>query len=378
VTAEAGGTGGGPATNGTAGQTYTAANTSGTATGGASGTTVNGAGGGGGGSSLVTSLSGGGSGGGGYTLTNTNVISAYNVAVSTVGPEAGDVYTVSLITGGGGALNIYDPATHSQVASIPIGSTGGFVAVSPGGPQAGYIYVTNSSASTLEVVNPSTLAVSTIPISGVGASPDGVAVSSNGTVYVGGASGLAVINPGGNAVSSTITTGTVVNAVAVSSTGLEAGDVYALGWTANASGPVAEVSVFNPTTNAVTNIPLDVGSGVYGGGLAVSSSGPAVGDIYATTWGGSTPQMSVINPATNVAGTPINLPGVSGSSVGGVAVSPAGTYAGDIYVSTGESILVFDPSTNAVIDTIPLGAIDVAFSPTGDTYASAEFLYTIS
>ncbi|ORV46403.1 YncE family protein [Mycobacterium conspicuum] len=106
--------------------------------------------------------------------------------------------------------------------------------------------------------------------------------------------------------------------------------------------------------------------------MAVS---PITGDIYVTNSGSDT--VSVIDPHTNQVISTINV----GNTPTGVAVSPAGPEAGDIYVvNTGNSIIngtivastvsVISPDTNKVIYTIPLDAYQptgVAISPTGAT-----------
>jgi YVTN family beta-propeller protein len=61
----------------------------------------------------------------------------------------------------------------------------------------------------------------------------------------------------------------------------------------------------------------------------------------------------VINPATNAVTATIN---VGGNPIG-VAVSPTGPEAGDIYVANGASdtVSVINPATNAVTSTINVG-----------------------
>ena len=75
--------------------------------------------------------------------------------------------------------------------------------------------------------------------------------------------------------------------------------------------------------------------------------------------------MSVISPANTVIATTT----VGGVPQGGVAVSPAGPEAGDVYVSATQPDMfsVIDPTTNMVIATITVGSgpDGVAVSPTG-------------
>jgi YVTN family beta-propeller protein len=80
--------------------------------------------------------------------------------------------------------------------------------------------------------------------------------------------------------------------------------------------------VINPTTNTVTTT-IAVGSEPFG--VAVSPTGPHAGDVFVTNDGSNS--VSVINPATD---TVIGTIGVG--SPEGVAVSPTGPEAGDVFV----------------------------------------------
>ena len=86
--------------------------------------------------------------------------------------------------------------------------------------------------------------------------------------------------------------------------------------------------MINPATNTVTaTIPLDASYDL--GGVAVSPTGPQAGDIYAS--GTVNPgAIDVINPATNT--VTATIPDV-GVYPGPTAVSPIGPEAGDIYVT---------------------------------------------
>uniref|UniRef100_UPI0038CC079C YncE family protein n=1 Tax=Mycobacterium conspicuum TaxID=44010 RepID=UPI0038CC079C len=167
------------------------------------------------------------------------------------------------------------------------------IAVSPIGPEAGDVYVTNTFSNTVSVINPITRAVTTISLA-AGASPEGVAVSPvTGYVYVANGNGtVSVINPATNAVQ-TITVDSAggsygLTAVAVSPKGPEAGDIYVTNYVNGT------VSVINPATNAVAYT-INVPAGISGNGVAVSPTGPDAGDIYVT----SPYAVSVISPTTN-------------------------------------------------------------------------------
>ena len=83
------------------------------------------------------------------------------------------------------------------------------------------------------------------------------------------------------------------------------------------------MSVINPATNAVTAT-IGVGNDPYG--VAVSPTGPEAGDVFVANLNDDT--VSVINPATDTVSTiPV------GSEPPGVAASPTGPEAGTIYVT---------------------------------------------
>jgi YVTN family beta-propeller protein len=72
------------------------------------------------------------------------------VAVSPTGPEAGDIYVTNI---GPGTVSVINPATNTVVATLPAGTEPSLVAVSPSGPQAGDIYVTNAADNTVSVIS---------------------------------------------------------------------------------------------------------------------------------------------------------------------------------------------------------------------------------
>ena len=49
--------------------------------------------------------------------------------------------------------SVIDPATNTVVATIPVGNTPFGIAVSPTGPGAGDVYVTNYSEGTVTVIS---------------------------------------------------------------------------------------------------------------------------------------------------------------------------------------------------------------------------------
>ena len=148
------------------------------------------------------------------------------------------------------------------------------IAVSPTGPEAGFIYVTDNfnNSSAVQVISPAT-----------------------------------------NMVVDTITTAPFAGPswVAVSPTGPNAGYIYATGETT--TGHTA-VQVINPANNQIgATIPTN-----FAGPLAVSPTGPAAGDVYLVgtdiTYGTApvfTNEMVVINPANSIVATVTLSPGPS-------------------------------------------------------------------
>ena len=71
--------------------------------------------------------------------------SPVGVAVIPTGPEAGDVYVTD---GSGTTVWVIDPSTNTVVDTVDVGTFPGGVAVSPTGPEAGDIYAANLDSST--------------------------------------------------------------------------------------------------------------------------------------------------------------------------------------------------------------------------------------
>ena len=129
------------------------------------------------------------------------------------------------------------------------------------------------------------------------------------------------------------------------------------------------VTVVNPTTDSIDTITLphlDVA-----GPIAVSDSGPTAGDVYVdvavpdvTTATGFTPAVDVINPATNAITATIPLDSDVVAACSGpcdIAVSPIGAYAGDVFVTgqvaSGEgTVFVINVTTDTVVDSFPVAS----------------------
>ena len=96
------------------------------------------------------------------------------IAVSPTGPEAGYVYVTNFDDG---TVSVITPATNNVAATITVGSEPAWVAVSHTGPEAGDVYVANSDG-TVSVISPSSdTVIATIT---VGNGPVGVAISPSG------------------------------------------------------------------------------------------------------------------------------------------------------------------------------------------------------
>ena len=290
----------------------------------------------------------------------------------TKGTQVGSTITLpGAPWGGGDSQSITGPG---DIAVNPSETTQ--VAVSPTGPDAGDIFVA-SEGQELSMINPTTHAVTTIPVPG---GADTVAISPiTGDIYVGnGLQQVSVINPATNEVVATISVPHGAWGLAVSPT---TGDIYATsGYAAPEFTASDTVSVINPATNEVFDTITVSGTP---DGVAVSPTGPDTGDIYVEIYNGPSADgtVAVITPGTNHV-TTIDLGYPVYSGLDEVAVSPVGTQAGDVYVTNTESgwVSVINPA-NPVVDHIDLnnfnhqaGAIDdIAVSPTtGDIYATTD------
>jgi YVTN family beta-propeller protein len=72
-------------------------------------------------------------------------------------------------------VSVINPANNTVIATITVGSGPAGVAVSPTGPEAGDVFVTNDQGGTVSVINPANNTV--IANLTVGAGPFGAAVS---------------------------------------------------------------------------------------------------------------------------------------------------------------------------------------------------------
>lgn len=204
-------------------------------------------------------------------------------------------------------------------------------------------------------VSPLKAPPSLIATAKVGPSPQGIAVSPDGTqvfvttISASGTSAVSVLSTANNTAFGTIPTGKWSSSVVYNPAGSRA-------YVANyVSGTV---SVINTATQAVAStITLASGTGTNPSALAVSPDGTRV---YTVNPGAKS--VSVINTATNKVATTIAV----STSPWGIAVSPDGTR---LYLANPDtnSVSILNTSTNQVTDTITVGsgAVNLAVSPNG-------------
>jgi len=241
-------------------------------------------------------------------------------------------------------VSVINTTTDSVVATIPVGKAPFAVSVSPDGTRA---YVCNWNSNNVSVINTATNAV--ITSIAVGDQPFGIVVSPNGTrAYVADnvSNSVSVINTTTNVVISTITVGPAPYGICISPDG---SSVYI----ANSNG--ASVSVISTASNKVVNtIPLPSNAI----GIAVSPDGST---LYAANTMSNT--ISVINIKTNADVTLIQV--AQGTPVS-VTVSPDGSL---LYVASqvAGTISVFNTSTNALVTIIKAGpsVFGISLSPDG-------------
>lgn len=257
---------------------------------------------------------------------------AYGIAFA---PNGARAYAVNFTTN-----NI--AAVDTSASGPPIGVVGNVAVASPVqaevGPDSDRLYVTTANDSVV-VIDTATLGIlATIP---VGSSPDGLAVSPDGTqVYVANrnSNSVSVINTTSNTVVGTVNVGTFPVEVALSPNGKR---LYVTNFFDDT------VSVVDTSVNTVVAT-IDVGSGPQG--LAVTPDG---GKVYVANFNDDT--VSVIDAASNgVVATPV----VSGSP-NGVVASPDGNF---VYVTAynGSAVRVIDITTNTVVTSIGTGSLTIA------------------
>ena len=269
----------------------------------------------------------------------------------TVGCLSANAQSFVYVTNSGdNTVSVISTATNTVVATVPVGSGPSGVAITPNGA---FAYVFNVNDNTVSVISTATNSVvATVP---VGSGPSGVAITPNGAfAYVGNQNDntASVINTATNAVVATVPVGPGANVVAIAPSG-------ALAYVVNAQ----TVSVINTASNTVAaTVSVPAGNGSTNGpGVAMTPNGQF---LYVC---GGEGNISVINTATNtVVATVSTTGGIRGSATAGVAITPNGAFG---YAAVGgfNEVAIFDTSTNAVVNTIPVGnfPLGMAITPNG-------------
>jgi YVTN family beta-propeller protein len=255
---------------------------------------------------------------------------------------------------GSNNVSVIDVASNTVVATVPVGSGPGGVAVNPGGTRA---YVVNVGARNISVIDTGSNSV-IATIGGGGTGPNAVALHPAGTfAYVTGytADVLSVIDTASNTLVANVGVGSLPTSVAVNSAGTR---VYVTNFGSN------NVSVIDTASNTVVATVAIATIRPYA--VAVNPAGTRV---YVTHESSTT--VSVIDASTNTAvGTIAVGTGVGTVALGtgtyGVAFNPAGTRA---YVANNGSndVTVINTATETAIAnvTVGTGPWGVAVDPTG-------------
>lgn len=268
---------------------------------------------------------------------------------------------------GDGKVRVVDGGTDTVTATIAVPDFPTGIAVNPVTDTV-YILVpqTSTSLPAVEVIDGATNAIAATITLPSGSGTGGIAVdSTTNTVYVSepGVPAVAVIDGSTNKVTATVSTGTGTAPAALAVD--EATDVV---WVADLNGHVLAISGTTNTVTKTINVSVGVGNvesvavdrvsdTVY---AAVIDSGVAVGGV------------TVINGTTGSVTTTISI-----QALYWVAVDPdTGTLFASSYVGSDGSgtTWVIDTSSNAIVDTIGRGGVDIAVdTATGSAYEAAYY-----
>ncbi|HWR73335.1 MAG TPA: YncE family protein, partial [Nitrospirota bacterium] len=283
----------------------------------------------------------------------------------------------------------YSGAATADLTGLPLNLTVNMTYV------GALIYVTNSGANTVSVINPATGTVTaTIP---VGTNPYGIAINSvTSKAYVAnfGSSDVSVIDIPTNSVATVALTlatpyGVAVNPsnnrIYITDQWNSPGDVYYINGADNTTGTLLGIMptyshgiAVNPNTNiayiadwgevlkldTTTNLPVGLSFAIAGSnesafGVAID---PSMNITIVTDTGGD---LNFIDPADAV--TTVTAAGIS---LEGVALD-ASTHLAYIADSLADSVLVVDIASQNIITAIPVGATPMGVA----CYSSAKKLY---
>ncbi len=242
-----------------------------------------------------------------------------------------------VVNNGTNSVSVIDASTDMVVATITVGTNPAGISITPNGQ---FAYVVNGESNNVSVIDISTNTVIGPPIA-VGGTPEGVAITPNGQfAYVTNFSDgtVSVINISSNMVVDTIPVEAGPAPIAVNPNGLFA---YV------GNGNSSTVSVLDLNTNMVTS---NVGVGGLPVAIAVSPGGQYAYVLVSTI---TSSFISLLDTTSQTITTTIPLP--SGSDPEGIAITPDGKYAYVTYSNLAE-VAIVDLSSNTLTGTtIPVG-----------------------
>ncbi len=298
--------------------------------------------------------------------------SSYNTAVgSPVGvgsaPQfvavSDDLRLAYVTNSASNTLSVIDPTANTVLVTIPVGSNPVGVATGVPFSQSSFrAYVANLNDNTVSVIDTTSNALLTTISTGIGTSPERVAVSANGN-------NAYVTNLGSTFIS-------VINTASNTATTVDIGSTNALGVAVTADGSRAyvvigggspSVKVIDTSTFAVSTI---AGLGTSPAEIAMAPNGTRA---YVANFGSNSLSVIDTNPAHTIAnGFSSNTYNTVIATIGGLSGAPQGiamnASGSRLYVTEANgNVELIDPFTNRVAATFSGGTnpTGVAFTPDG-------------
>jgi len=249
-------------------------------------------------------------------------------------------------------IGVIDTETNTVVANVPVAPGAVDLAVTPDGAR---VYVTGVTVSVIDTTTNAVVATIPVSASAVAITPDGA------RVYVANGLTVSIIDTATNTVVDTISTSSFVRGVAITPDGTR---VYL---TNNVN---STITVLDTATNAVVTT-ISTGFNLNLVGVVFTPDGTRA---YVED---QTEFLNVIDTATNTFVAHILQPIFHNF----MAFTPDGTR---LYVTSANigSVFVIDPSTNAVVNSIPLGGflspIAPAVTPDGKRVYTVNVQNTVS